>query len=145
MRVCVCVCVVTRSRVSLELKCWQCLFVQPCDMIYVPGAECKCPACDQQTKQQTKPEDQQKLIIQCFPTLLHSPSTSSTLPPCSFVHLALSVLSLLSLSPSFTPFFPLSAHASILFTLTPGSFGKRAQRPALLRHSHGLPLHFFFF
>lgn len=90
----------TWSRVLLELKCWQCLFVQPCDMIYVRDTECKCPACDQQTKQQTKPEDQQNRLYSVFqPCYTLLPSFLSA--PMSICLFLFCLLPLLLCFPSF--------------------------------------------
>lgn len=101
------------SRVLLELKCWQCLFVQPCDMIYVWDTECKCPACDQQTKQQTKPEDQENWLYTVFQPLSHSSSLSFFLSLCSAAYLSLPLSFVFNFTFTVTGFtcLPLSAHA----------------------------------
>lgn len=92
-----CMCVTAgwaaQSRVLLKLKCWQCLFIEPCDMIYVWDTESKCPACDQQTKQQTKPEDQQNWLYSVFQLLSHT-SLCSLLPSCLLVPFSYSLFTL---------------------------------------------------
>lgn len=84
-----------QSRVLQELKCWQCQFIQPCDMIYVRDTECKCPACDQQTKQQRETDyDQNDYIVSFTATMLSL-----------FLFLSL-FLSLVYFSAFFTPCYP---------------------------------------
>lgn len=93
----VCVCVVkagwaTRSRVLLELKCWQCLFVQPCDMIYVRDASVN--VLPVTSRPNNRPNPKTNKTDCTVPSVLYSPSAFSILSFCP-----------LFLSSSFTFFF----------------------------------------
>lgn len=120
----VCVCLkagwATRCRVSLELKCWQCCLFRH-ETWFMCETQSVCPACDQQTKQQTKPEDQRNWLYSVF-----HPSY------------CLIVLSLPPTPPPFVSLSSSSARALILFTPASRNISSCAQPPARL--SHSLPL-----
>lgn len=70
----------TRSRVLLELKCWQCLFVQPCDMIYVRDASVNVLPVTGRPNNRPNPKTNKTDCT--VPTVLHSPLAFSILSFC---------------------------------------------------------------
>lgn len=77
--------------------------------------KCKCPACDQQTKQQTKPEDQQNWLYSSN----HTPLCLRFFHPVlsvPFSCLSLHVLSFISCYHFFSFLVPFLAHSLILNT-----------------------------